>query len=403
MLLVLLWVGAIFLLASNRHRPFENAVLASTLVFNLTLYWGFLNFLIGWPFFALWLIHSLKQIDKKGWFLLVILSLLLYASHVMWFLLGSIWLLVYSLLHWKGWKSALYRLSSLAPIGIAASIWYPQLAFARFIRFDVAAYWITSPFQRLLPSYIVDSMFGGIKGHLEPSIALAILVWIVLALYSNRHNLKEKTDSQLLWCAAIFIAIMLFAPEKYLNTIYFSQRWFPCGVILLLIALPRPKFNRNVVLIVPITLLTIFSILTTKAWYLFEQRELSGLRNSLNKIPENQRVLGLDYVKTSSFIKGRPFLQIYAYAQALRGADLNFSFAEHSSGIVAYKKPRNVPWTLGLDWNAEEVRYKDLRYFDYVLINGSNEVHSRYSAIPYLRPVTLNERWHLYKVVQQSQ
>lgn len=401
-LIVLLWVSAIFLLAYKFHRPFENAVLASTLIFNLSLYWGFLNFLIGWPFFALWFIQSQKPINKKGWFLLALLSVLLYASHAIWLLLGSLWLLAYTLLRLKGWKSALYRLSSLAPIGIAALIWYPQLSSARGLRFDVVAYWITSPLQRLHPSDIVNSMFGGVKGYLEPIIALAILVWIILSIFSNRRNLKGKTDSQLLICAAIFIAIMLFAPEKYLNTIYFSQRWFPFGIILLLLALPRPKLNKRIVLIVSVALLLIFSIRTTQLWYLFEQKELSGLQSSLDEIPEDQRILGLDYVKTSSFIKGRPFLQIYAYAQALKGADLNFSFAEHSSGIVAYKEPRNVPWTLGLDWNAEKVKYRDLQYFDYVLINGSNEVHSSFSAIPSLKPVTLNERWCLYKVVQQA-
>jgi hypothetical protein len=401
-LLVLLWVGAIFLLTSSSNRPFENAFLASTLIFNLALYWGFLNFLVGWPVFALWFIQSQKPIKKKNWLLLTLLSVLLYASHALWFLLGSLWLFAYTLLRWKGWKSALYRLSSLAPVGIAASIWYPKLSSIRVLRFDVAAYWITSPLQRLHPSYIVDSMFGGVKGYLEPFFALAILVWIILSLYSNRHHLKEKTNSNLLLCAAIFIAIMLFAPEKYLNTIYFSQRWFPCGVVLLLLALPHPKFKKKIVLIVSVVLLAIFSIRTTQLWYWFEQKELSGLESSLQEIPENQQILGLDYVKTSSFIKWRPFMQIYAYAQALKGADLNFSFAEHSAGIVAYKKPRNVPWTLGLDWNAEKVRYKDLKYFEYVLINGSNEVHTRFSDVPYLQPIISNERWRLYKVIQQS-
>jgi hypothetical protein len=404
-LLVILWAGAIFLLASSSHRPFENAVLALPLIFNLALYWGFLNFLIGWPVFALWFIQSQKPINKKSWLLLAILSVFLYASHALWFLIGSLWLFICVLLRWKGWKSVLYRLSSLAPIGIAASIWYPKLSSARVLRFDVAAYWITSPLQRLHPSYIVNSMFGGVKGYLEPFFASAILVWIILALYSNRYHLKEKTDSLLLFCAAIFIAIMLFAPEKYLNTIYFSQRWFPCGIISLLLALPPPRliFNKKIFLIISVALLAIFSIRTTQLWHLFDQKELSGLQSSLNEIPKNQRILGLDYIKASSFIKGRPLLQIYAYSQALKGADLNFSFAEHSSGIVAYKKQRNVPWTLGLDWNAEKVRYKDLKYFDYVLINGGNDIHSRFSTVPYLQPITLNERWRLYKVIQQSQ
>ena len=70
---------------------------------------------------------------------------------------------------------------------------------------------------------------------------------------------------------------------------------------------------------------------------------MSGLKEALSAVPSTPRVLGLDFVKESAFIKGRPFLQTVAYTQALKGGEINFSFAEHASGIVAYRERRRGP------------------------------------------------------------
>ena len=141
-----------------------------------------------------------------------------------------------------------------------------------------------------------------------------------------------------------------------------------------------------------------FSAETARRWYLFEERELSGLQASLKMLPEKQRVLGLDFVKRSEFLKGRPFLQVFAYAQVFKGGDLNFSFAEHASGIVRYKNPRKSSWTQSLEWSAERVNYRDFQFFDYALINGNAITHSWALSFELLEPVTENGRWRLYRI-----
>ena len=103
-------------------------------------------------------------------------------------------------------------------------------------------------------------------------------------------------------------------------------------------------------------------------------------------------------VKKSEIIKGRPFLQLFAYAQVFKGCELNFSFAEHYSGLVAYKTKREIPWTPGLEWFAAKVKSADFAYFDYILANGLAADHKTLSSFRELLPVTYSGRWRLYEV-----
>ena len=61
---------------------------------------------------------------------------------------------------------------------------------------------------------------------------------------------------------------------------------------------------------------------------------------------------------------------------------MNFSFAEHYSGLVAYKTKREVPWTPGLEWFAAKVKRTDFAFFDYVLANGLEADHKSAFLFP---------------------
>jgi hypothetical protein len=399
-ILAVLWVASCFVLARSRGRATTNAVLASLLVFSSSFYWGFVSFLVGWPVFVFWMIRSSRPMNIRNWLLMLALAVLLYGSHILWLVMGSVWLLFYALTHWKNLRSFVYRISPLAPVGGLALIWYPFLSADREGA-DTAAHWRELPWERLSPPYLVDSVFGGIRGYLEPIVVTAILVWIILALVTNRRRLRNTTDKSLLILAGIVWGIALFAPDKLMNTVLFARRWVPYAVVLLLVALPPPAFARSLRIALVALLLVVFSFGTGRVWRTFEQKELSGLEDSLRRIPESQRVLGLDLVKGSALLKGRPFIQTFAYAQALKGGELNFSFAEHASGIVGYTDTREVPWTHGLEWYPEWLRPTDFGYFDYVLANGSEGMHSQLESLAMLRPVTTDGRWRLYAVVQR--
>jgi hypothetical protein len=51
-----------------------------------------------------------------------------------------------------------------------------------------------------------------------------------------------------------------------------------------------------------------------------------------------------------------------------------------------------------LEWFPERVRVKDFQYFDYALINGSDELHAQLAGLALLEPVTNQARWRLYRI-----
>ncbi|MCV6638825.1 hypothetical protein [Candidatus Albibeggiatoa sp. nov. NOAA] len=398
-ILVLMWVSSTYFLAWKFQRPLENAALVTLFVFNLSFYWGFLSFLIGWPFFALLMVQDLKPISKKNWLLTFVLLVLLLSSHALWFLLGAIYIFIQVIFYWKDWQVSFYKISPLIPIGIVSIVWFQSLSVTRSASgFDTAPHWFFSPIDRLMPEFFLDFMLGGIRGNLEFVIAGALFLWVILALYTNYGQLKQKVDSKLLLGAALFLSIVLFAPDKYMNTVFFANRWLPFVMIMLVLALPKPVFNPRLLAIYIIGLVALFSVETTRMWMLFDKYELSGLRSSLEALPNEQRVLGLDFIKTSEFIKGRPFLQTFAYTQAVKGGSINFSFAEHHSGIVHYKQPRMTGWTPNLDWYAERVTPEDFQFFDYALVNATDDLHLRLSSRQDLQVITEQGKWRLYQI-----
>ncbi len=398
-LIVFLWLAAIHGLGARRGRSLAAAAVASLLVFNQSFYWGFLNFLVGFPAFVLWFALTTREPRRTSWKLWTALagtSLLLYGSHALWFAAGGMWLVVIGLVDRAPAKSLLLRLSALLPCGIIALLWYPRLAAARATAgFDTAAHW--SPlFDRLASG--LDAAFGGLQGPVEAAAFILILLWVAISIWQNRDRLGRVMDRNLLAAAVFFLAIVVIAPDKYMNTIFFSARWLPAAMIFLLLALPAPSFRRLPAKTLALTAALAFFAATAVAWRAYESRELSGFAASLERLPESTRLMGLDLVKESEIIKGRPFLQLFAYGQVFKGGELNFSFAEHYSGLVAYGAKRDVRWTIGLEWAGSAVKRSDFAFFDFVLANGEERDHKTLSSYAELAPVTSSGRWRLYRV-----
>ncbi len=400
-LIVFLWIAAIFLLAAGKGSPIPAAILASLLVFNQFFYWGFLNFMAGFPVFVLWFALTTKAQGNRTWKYyagLVGTSFLLYGSHALWLAAGGAWLVLIGLLKRIKAKEFHLRLATLLPCGIVALLWYPRLSLARAASgFDVVPHW--SPlFDRL--SSFVDAAFGGIRGPVEVIVFVCLYGWCGLSVWQNRRRLWGVVDRDMLAAGGFFLAIVIIAPDMFMNTIFFGSRWLPIAMIFLLLSLPVPSIRRFPGKAIALAITAAFFLITAIAWHKYEAKELSGFRESLEHLPQSARVLGLDLVKNSDVIKGRPFLQLFAYAQVFKDCELNFSFAEHYSGLVAYRSKRQAPWTPGLEWFAATVKRTDFAFFDYVLVNGAEGDHKTLSSFRELSPLTVSMPWRLYKVLR---
>ncbi|HVP90838.1 MAG TPA: hypothetical protein VMS75_06430 [Terriglobales bacterium] len=403
MLVAVAWLAAVHGLGRRRDgegRGAAVAMVASLLVFNQSFYWGFLNFLIGFPAFVLWFTLTAREPRRTTWRLWPALAgaaVLLYGGHALWFAAGAAWLIVIGLARRAPAKVTLLRLSSLVPCGLVALFWwYPRLAASRASAgFDVAAHW--SPVFDRLASFL-PSAFGGIRGAAGTLAFVFVLLWMGLAVWQNRRRLRQVVDPDLLLAGVLFLAVVVVAPDKYMNTIFFGSRWFPAALTFLLLALPPPSFGRAPAKAVALAAAAAFFAVTAVVWVRFERQDLSGFRESLDAVRPGSRVLGLDLVKESELIKDRPFLQLFAYAQVFKGCELNFSFAEHYSGLVAYRTRREVCWTPGLEWHGEKVKSTDFAHFDFVLVNGEERDHRAVASFSELQPMTGSGRWRAYRV-----
>lgn len=403
MLLAVAWVCANFYLARAHDRPMLHALLATVLVFNSSLYWGFLNFLVGWPFFAVFVVLSAREPTWPRSIGKGVLAILLLLSHSLWFMMACFHVVAASIWPFRGWKRFIRACMPMLPVGLVALPWIRHLSHARQSEgFNTGAYWLTSFHDRVSFEWLTDSMLGGIHGALEGLAVCMILCWIALSVLTNRHRLRSGVDRTFLAGFAVMLLFGFFAPDNYVSTMNFGRRWIPCSMILLLLALPIPDVKAKNLHWLIIGLCVVFSIETSRAWMAYVNEDLSGLDTALQELPRDQDILGLSYIENSSHIKGLPFIQTFAYAQAFKGGHLNFSFAEHMTGVVVAKPGMLNPWTQCLEFYPGEVLLKDFRYFDYTLVNARQKRHSQLSTIPCLTLMNGSGNWRLYKIDQSG-
>lgn len=406
LLLALLWVGAVGALARWRRRSAAAAVLAAVFVFHHALYWGFAGFVAGFPIFALWLTVTGRDPGDRSAAVDMALhlggALLLYFTHALWFAAGLLWLGIFALAS-RAWRRPgpwLGRSLAVLPVGVLALVWFVGV---QETPFSTPPLWRHLPWERLAPERLLEASLGGLRGPLEAIVFALVLGWIALALGAawRSGRLGRSTDRRLLGVALFFFALYLVLPDKYTNTILFAQRWLPPALACLVLAVPplpvRPVLRR----VLALGILAAFCLGTATVWMEVEARELAGLEKALAALPAEPppKVLGLAFDRESPRLDGVPFLQTFAWAQVLRGGELNFSFALFPSSLVVYDPVPARPWTEGLEWYPDRVRREDFPYFTHVLMGASDDdVHRFLAGAPELEPVTSRGVWRLYRV-----
>jgi hypothetical protein len=406
--IALLWVATAHALAANRGRSPLAAVLASLFVFCNVMYWGFLNFAIGWPMFAAWILLTSREVRRPSQVLLLAaMGVVLYATHALWLLAAVAWVGIISVAELaqglRGGRRALrpllspliWRAGALVPAATALVIWAPS-----FHSSDVVspALWQANPLTRLAPGWLVGAVLGGLRGPLEWLLVGVVAGWVVLGVAQHRERLREAVDGRLLLGAALLCLFALVLPDQYITTIRLPQRWMPSATVLFLLGMPAPRLRQAVLRIAVIGFAGVYVATTALKWVAFERDELAGLPAVLERLPPKPRVLGLDYVQTSALVRQRPFLQTFAWAQVLKGGTLAFSFASFTTSLVVFRSDVPPPWTGKLYWFPDRLRLTDLDHFDYVIVNGPPDVHEGVVGWRRLAPVTSTGRWRLYRV-----
>lgn len=403
------WCCSIFLLARRARRAAAPAVLASIFIFNASLYWGLINFFIGLPFFVLWYLAVIdsKSRRRPAWgetILIFGISISLFLAHVLWLLAAAFFLILADVRRRVHFRHIWHRWLGLVPIAVYSALWFPNFVAAQNIfHSTMGVYWLTPPWERLDLSWIAEYALAGPRGPIGFVLYGGVFLWIGASIVTNWKNIRRAFIDKYVIIGILLLLFSFFAPDQYVNTILFSARWLSVGMIFLLLGLPEPRVPKLHSLVASILILALFSIVTSIQWARFEATENSGLKESLENIQDDSKVLGLDFQRTSNILYGRPFFQTFAYAQAIHGGELNFSFAEHHGGIVSFaQRDTTTKRTRGLEWFPDRVRFGDLRHYDYVLIHGSDDVHRGFSSLPLLKMLTNDANWRLYRCLKDS-
>ena len=427
LLLAVGWVTAVHGLAWRRGRPAAAAVLASTLVFSQGLYWGFYSFVLGFPFFAGWLLLTLDGASAEAgaeaagagsgtgagagdrerehasrprrraplWFAL---ALALYLAHALWLAAGLVWLALDTALRWRRRPAAshLARWLGVAPVAALAAWWFGGIGATEFA---TPAQFADPVWARLRPDHLAGAAFGGLRGPVEPALLALLLGWLALSVITNRSLRGRGGDTGLAAAGGLLLAGALLLPDKFTGTIHFADRWLPPALALLLLAAPPPRLRRSVLAAVAVAVLAAQTLLTAAVWRRVEAEELSGLDAALAALPAEPRVIGLHLGPPSRYLRSAPLGHVVAYSQALRGGELNFSFAELPSSTVVYRHLRETPWTSLLELVPQRVQRDDFAHFEFALIDGTDALHAEVAAGDVLEPVTGEGRWRLYRVL----
>jgi len=371
-------VWALHALAGRLGRDPMHALVAGMLLFNVSLYWGFLNFISGLPLFLCFVGWGIPAADEKlhvrQGVLAAGLLFALYLAHVLWLPLAGAMVLIREVRARQIRQRFLPWLAIFLPVGVASAVWFLELLGARAQSgFRTGAIYAGPLLGRFTPSWIVNGLWGGLRGWLEILAASVVVLYASRALWEARGRGERASDKDLLWLSLLCLTFGILAPDLYANTMFFNVRFVSLGGLLLVLALP--PVDARAVRVVGVIGAALFALGTTAVWVLFEQDELSGLPQAIERYDAPKRVVGLDFQKHSPLLLGRPFLQTFAYLQAVRGGEVSFSFAEHGSSIVAYRGRRLGDVTPGLEWEAERATRRDLEHFDCALVNGKSAEH----------------------------
>jgi hypothetical protein len=194
------------------------------------------------------------------------------------------------------------------------------------------------------------------------------------------------------------LLLVLLLPSTYKTTGFMGERWMPCAMLFFLLAMSRVEISRWAGMMLAWSLMLGYTLWTTAQWREIERIEYSGLQASLQALPPKARVLGLDLKKRSAILRiHRPFLQGFAYAQLLKGAQLNTSFTAHASSLVRDRRPHQAAWTHGLDWYPERFQSTDLSFFSHLLLHATPAQHRAFQARYPLIPLQEKGFWRLYR------
>lgn len=396
------------------------ALLLFPLAYNAHSILGFLNFVAAIPLALYGLslaVRQLRSYTHPRAVAIGALALVCFYTHVVPFALLALGIALVSI--GRDLRASVRGLLPLVPSGLGALLWLAQSPAGRATlaatrggdRGPQPHYTEARAALAETPRWLTDVLRDDVGRDLLYAWAAVIALALGLALLDRvLARIRSQPDPiaapdalarslarRIALLPPLCAALYFLSPTSYDWIWPIAQRFPLLACVFLVVALPRFRSGKGVVLALAIALSSASTHYTGKAFAAFEREEVGDFDRALAAIPQGQRVVGLIFQRGSRHVAFSPFIHFAAYYQARKGGAAMFSFADFPQSPFRFRednRPPRVPprW----EWLPERVRpQRDLDFYDYALVRGGPGAIARpHSGFV---PVYRGSRWSVWK------
>lgn len=343
------------------------ALLGFPLAFGYAFLWGFFSYVVALPIGVAQLALALDYREKLGVWRgvgLAALSVVLFGTHLLPFMLCGLSAAALLGLPMTGWKSTLRRLAPLGPSLVLAVVWAfryrkveglaPDVFRYGLARFsELPALWFGNPYDvtALLAGLFAIALFAGSGARL------------------SAHRVR--------WLPlAIGAAAYLGVPQDYSSVAFLYPRLAIWIVPLSFVATElkerrvRPTIVHGALLCSALAWMGL--VFTSFDAFDRDARQFDVV---LEKLKPNQRMRSIVFERGGEYIAGgAPFLHFPVWYQVEKGGTTSFSFATSSQSVVVFRPearramPAAIDW---LPWQFDAATERD--HYDYFVVRASSD------------------------------
>ncbi|MFT7622880.1 MAG: hypothetical protein ACI9WU_002055 [Myxococcota bacterium] len=400
------------------------ALLGFPLAFNKFLFMGFINYVFALPLFLLGLGLARRALDsettcRKREAGLLLVSLLIFYSHLQIFLLYVGALGLFGLLHWRSVRGFVVRNLHLIPALLLFGFWlfgtqglaggdaWESAVSERYASLDDEVVWdALESTLRDAPDRLLNVYHDDADDRLNVLVGLSILLLLLLRRVGLSAPVGWRAWGRELAPEFLTLFVILFylaLPTSYQWIWPVNWRFLPVAVLLLLTwgRAQLPVWGSRG-LIVCMTAIAAWSIAVHERQFDAFDAEAAEFTSALEAMEPGSRVMQLTFASGSKVLKGPVYLHFGQYHTIRQQGLALYSFAEAPQSPVRFR-PRSEggppPTPLRSEWKPHEFTWgTDARYYDYFLVRGDRPGWFRRQRFPKgeVRKVHQSGPWAVY-------
>lgn len=335
-------------------------------VFCFSFDWGFLNFLVGVPLALLLLMAALRYAEnptRRSGVLLTAGFAGLFFVHVLLFIYVALILGLTILARREDWKPGLVSLAPIIVLLPLVLIWLYVTRSTESLTHRAMLWELPGLMPRLV------RLFSEVAGE-NPALWTLFVGIFAFALPLFLGARPSRNPARWIPFAAT-VAIFLLVPHEFLGTAFLYSRYAVFAIPTWLYAMERksPAPQSNIRLFLGPALAVTCTMMTTLQFWSYEP-EVAGLRQVIDQLPVNARILSIPVRPNSRYMRTPVFLHTPVWYQAEKGGVVDFSFAINFPLLFRYRPETEPRIPRMFVWDPRMLKWEEHRgsSYDYFIV-----------------------------------